>query len=617
MRKITRRSDQQGAGILLFWILALGAGVPALVLAGLGWIEVRGVPATPEGWIDWAVRTAKVLLLSDIYFDPDQIKTAIDSPFGTTLEWARTLGVTSSVILAGRLAYFAIVERVAEFWLRGRRRHVVVVGAGPAAIEYPAATSVRKVTHLSGESKPRGDYAQIRRVGSLQQQLDAAAGKHARRILVDEGDDSDTWASAQVVARHCRNSEVLAHISDPWMLDRLSREDRTFGLVAFSYATGAARQVMLAHPPYLLAKRLKADVQHILILGFGQVGQAIAREFIVTSLAPSPEKMMVTVIDIDADRLKQDFTARHPEIGGHVDFAFVQGDFRLNDAAVFEALAKRCAGAEVCAAYVAIDDERRPLSLAFAVQAVARQKQLFRGPVFICAQHGAGLSTSVRQGAGLVGASSDPAALKEIENRAEAEDLICDLRVVSFGSWTDAFDGAGLQEPELDGQAKKLHAAYQRLTTEQAKARNPGGVLPETPKWEALADQLRISNRRSAAHIRAKAYAADFDLDGWLQDSENGHGAWELPPARDRFNLEDAALADKLARLEHRRWMLDRLLDGWRLGPRNDYTRHRDDLVPFEQLDAEARAKDSMVVATAAAMLGGTRNWRGSRKSPG
>ena len=47
---------------------------------------------------------------------------------------------------------------------------------------------------------------------------DLPPGAFAR---VDEGDDADTWQTAQAIARTCRKAEVVAHITDPWMRDRL------------------------------------------------------------------------------------------------------------------------------------------------------------------------------------------------------------------------------------------------------------------------------------------------------------------------------------------------------------------------------------------------------------
>lgn len=602
-----RTRGRMPLSLLIVWILIVATGVSALALAGWGWtreltvLREGGEPSTyPVP--DIAVRSIKVLLLSDIYFDP-----VTDPQARRLLELARVLGVAFSLLVAWRLFALALGRATAEWWFRTWvNRHDVVIGEGPAAVEYAKAFTgmfgtKRRAVRLSAEEPGRivGKVMTIERVGALPAQLKAAVGRRAKRIVVDEGDDSDTWETAQQAAKECRHAEVVAHISDPWMLDRLSREDPKFGLVAFSYSQGAARQVMLAHPPYLIARRFKSPAQHIVVVGFGQVGQAVAREFLVTSVHPEPEGLMVTVVDVAAEDRRKDFTARHPELHTQVDIAFVEGDFRKNDPDMLKQLEERFAKAEPCGVFVAIDDDARPLSMAYAIRAIALQRSMFRAPIFLCAQHGAGLA-DVKQGIGLVGIETDPEERFQAENRAMAAGHLCDLRVVSFGAWPEAFDGAGLLEPELDGQARRFHDTYQALQARLA-AQTPGKAPPAHQDWPTLADQFRVSNRRAAAHIRAKAHAAGFDLNKWLEGDTHGRRTHQLPPAADRFRADDPAFKPKMAELEHRRWMLDRLLDGWRRGPRDRvrdrYAKTHPDLVPFGELDGNARAKDDNVVA--------------------
>jgi hypothetical protein len=44
--------------------------------------------------------------------------------------------------------------------------------------------------------------------------------------------------------------------------------------------------------------------------------------------------------------------------------------------------------------------------------------------------------------------------------------------------------------------------------------------------------------------------------------------------------------------MEHNRWWADRALDGWTLGPRNDANKVHPNMVPYEELDEEAKQKD-------------------------
>ncbi len=118
-----------------------------------------------------------------------------------------------------------------------------------------------------------------------------------------------------------------------------------------------------------------------------------------------------------------------------------------------------------------------------------------------------------------------------------------------------------------------------------------------------LPDQLCVSNRRCAAHIRAKAFAAGFDLGQWLDSADGGWASHDLPPAGGAFRTEDAAFMLRMGRLEHYRWMLDRFFDGWRLGPRDNYARTRPDLVPFEKLGSDAMHKDDDIAKVTKMLL--------------
>jgi hypothetical protein len=363
----------------------------------------------PAAWLDLLIRSLKVLLLSDIYYDPEP------PTWNMQLHVARVLGVTFSMLLAGRVILFAMRAFLARGVLSHRKNHEVVMGWGLASQAYSSVSGEREVTHVAAETSTSiGRYAFLERQGTIEQQLEAAGARKATRILVDEGDDALTWQVAQVAARVCRGTRtsVLAFISDPWLLERLDRADAETGVNTFSYAGGVARQVMLAHPPYLLAQRYKAPAQHILIIGFGSVGQSLAREFLVTSVATNPGGMMITAIDPTMEHLKQDFLTRHPGLSQHTDIELLDGDIRHESPDLMAGLAARLAKAEPCAVYIAIDDHARPFSMAVAVRDQAMRLGLFRAPIFVCATQGAGLHP-VRQGAGLLGAPA--ATLAELE----------------------------------------------------------------------------------------------------------------------------------------------------------------------------------------------------------
>jgi voltage-gated potassium channel Kch len=525
-----------------------------MLLAGIGWyLELQ--PTSTLVWQRVALLSIRALGVSD-----GDLTKVTNENARLFIQASQIFGVVFSLSIAGRILLFTLGTRFAEFRLRGRSKHDVIIGAGPAAFQY-AALSQRKTTHTAdGMVATLGRSATLGRVGTLKHQLRRAGAQRAKRIVVDEGDDAATWQTAQTAAKDNSKTDVLAHIRDPWINERLSRASPEARLRTFSYAGGVARQIMLAHPPYLLARRYGQQAQHILVIGFGPVGQAIVREFLVTSIAPD-QALMITAIDPNIAHLQSDFLVRAPGLTSDMaDFGFIEGDLLSRDGAMLDALAKRTAQAKICAVYVAIDGGTMPLS--FGVILRDRAEELgIRAPIFICAQYGAGL-TVVRQGAGNVGREEKPEEAHASASRTDTA-VLGDLQLASFGSWRDALDGCGLFEPELDGAARRFHERFLAHTT-------IGATGPANVSWDKLDDDYRVANRRAAAHIRAKAAAVGYNLDNWLSEKTGFRLTHELPPAAGMFDPKDEAQVDMLAQLEHRRWMVDRALSGWRNGPERD-----------------------------------------------
>ena len=111
-RPATRKSN------FLIAITALASifGVAALALAAYGWTFEPEVTQGPlyMRLTDITVRTIKVLLLSDIYFEP------IEYIEKWPLESARALGVASSLLFGLRLLLYAIGSHLHAIWFRVR-----------------------------------------------------------------------------------------------------------------------------------------------------------------------------------------------------------------------------------------------------------------------------------------------------------------------------------------------------------------------------------------------------------------------------------------------------------------------------------------------------------------
>lgn len=609
---MSQRSTARSLGVLVFWGPAVLIGVAAVVLAGIGWWEYLAArPAETTGvWRpgDVAVRAVKALLLSDIYYEESAMATLVGGR--PVLQWARDLGVTFSVLMAGRLLLFAWTSMTVGVALRWRRGHDIVFGESEAARAYAETVSLdRKVTWVKqAERNRRGRLALLRRDQTVERELEDAGYRTARRIVVAEESDEASWKTADEVNTAAPLAELVVHVSDFWVNERF---ERRMAVRSYSYAGGAARQVILAHPPFLLARRMSAPAQHIIVVGFGDMGQALVREFLGASVALHPRKMMVTVVTDDAEAAKCGFEERCPGFatgadGGDVDIVFLQGDLTtgVGPGAGADAppaaghrldadFAARCAAAAPAAVYIALAEEESPLRSAIILRERAVKNGWFRAPIFVWR---AGGLERVTQGVGAVGEVDKDGA--PVVRPGE----IASLGLYAFGSWSEAMDGEGLFEPELDGRARAYHAAYEQAQRGKAPA---GAQSAAVTDWRTLREDFRVSNRRVAYHIRSKLDAVGFDLAGWLADPSAHWMTHDLPAEAAReFDMDEASEMDALAELEHRRWLLDRILNGWRWAEKRDnFHRLHPKLIPFDQLDEAEIEKDRVNVRETAKIL--------------
>jgi hypothetical protein len=208
--------------------------------------------------------------------------------------------------------------------------------------------------------------------------------------------------------------------------------------------------------------------------------------------------------------------------------------------------------ADAGAVYVCLEDESRGLTAALSLAPRLRGRRI---PVVVRVARTGGLPELLREREGLQ-------AFSLLEQTCRADLL------------------TGATRNEIIARA--MHEEYVRKQAEdgQTPATNPSLVA-----WEQLPESLRESNRRQADHIPVKLEAigcATISL-----------GDWRAPP------LElTADEVEDLARLEHGRWMAERLLDGWTYAPGAKDLRRRTSpwLIRWEDMPDEQREYDRNTV---------------------
>jgi len=137
-------------------------------------------------------------------------------------------------------------------------------------------------------------------------------------------------------------------------------------------------------------------------------------------------------------------------------------------------------------------------------------------------------------------------------------------RIAAFGGLVRQEAIERILDDKSEESAKVLHERYR----EAARSRFESSVAGAVP-WDELPETLRDANRAAADHAPIlRLFASDGES----------------------FS---AALVEQLARVEHRRWMADRIDRGWRSGPqRNDARRVHPSIRPYDELDDGEREKD-------------------------
>jgi hypothetical protein len=158
-------------------------------------------------------------------------------------------------------------------------------------------------------------------------------------------------------------------------------------------------------------------------------------------------------------------------------------------------------------------------------------------------------------------------------------------RLVAFGGLIRAESIDRVLDRTGDEVAIRLHAHY----LDAAKTLFPGSPAA-LATWDGLTENLRDANRVVAHHAPILLAAAGLKI------------------VRSGDRIEVATVTadelERLAMIEHRRWMADRIDHGWRRGPvRDDRLMLHTDFVPWDELSESDKEKDRSSVRSLIASL--------------
>ncbi|HEY1735100.1 MAG TPA: RyR domain-containing protein, partial [Methylovirgula sp.] len=397
--------------------------------------------------------------------------------------------------------------------------------------------------------------------------------RRAKRIVFDTGDIAANMALARDIRHELgdRAPPISCNIESAHLADEFSdllgvQRD----ILIYDEARLAVRDTLARHPLYASADRQGAKRVHILIVGFGHFGRVLLDEAVQDSIAGTLEKPTVTILDRDAERLARAFGREKPAHGMAADIAFIAFDSEhqnLNDlfdpTEGMQALHARDAAAAVTTVAFCLPTDSANVALAMSLRDLRRRSGRLFAPVFMY----------MRAPEASVFFNADR------DRVVDPFDSIVPIRLSR-----EALAIEILAEGERDRLAKHLHTSFRALSGEEQSA---------NASWTALAETYRRANRHAADHMAAKLWSLGLATE--RHSTESGlsiDAAWERSVEKRLRDLEH------VARLEHRRWIADRVMEGWTFAKtRDDDRRHHPDLVPFEDISIKEQNKDRDQIA--------------------
>lgn len=535
---------------ILFALLA----VVSLVLGWLGFTEyLKTRPDLGDGFLDVLYYDLQLFVLDSAPVDHG-------GPYPVMLEIARFSAPAVAAYALVEAARLLFADQLRRFRIRMSRDHSLICGAG-AATEILAdrlTTAGERVVTIASVSDEYTGRRRMHLSGDPRHPaLLRAAGVGRAKALYALSPDSAANAAIALAARRLPRSRadplaVHVHVENPDLCQGLRA--RQFGLpqsqsfrLDFFNASEVAARVLLEHNP------LDTGTRHLLIVGLSPLGRMVllevARQWRLLTL-DSAAQLTLTVVDRGADAAITALRRR---------YAFLQGcRLVIHDTApeAFDVhtLATGPAGIPDRTYFCHPDPDQ-------ALHAALTNIDLWSGaPESVVV----GVEQQVVYGK----------AFDTVQSPALLDRVSGVLRI--YGVLDTACDPALIGNDLIEQLARAVHEHYVVARSGQGERISDN---PSMAPWHALPETLRRANRSQAIGIGTKLEAADCVLAPRV-----------APHLSFSFTAEEI---ERLARIEHRRWLEERKADGWTYAPaRDDAAKQHPNMVEWQQLNEDERGKD-------------------------
>lgn len=330
----------------------------------------------------------------------------------------------------------------------------------------------------------------------------------------------------------------------------------------FNEAELIARCIVRDHPPDALVAQSNKGV-HVLLVGFGSIGQSIAVQLARMGHYRNgrKQKPKITIVDKQVNALWHQTLKMRPTLS---DWLTVEREeSRIED--VQDSVAEKWLKDElpITVVYVCTKNEIANLKIARLLLRLMDKEPY-------------------RELSKVQVVTLDPpggCVLAEFSKQNDNKDRFKLFSLMKSKKQDSSSPVATNLLSETDDDfAKALHEDY--CKNEDIKLEKDPGLKrkPAHKPWDQLAETYREANRSSADHIEIKLRAVGRVL---------------LPRSNSAETPLSSLEIELLAEMEHNRWWAERSLDGWKYSSeRNDQLLQHRNMIQFEDLDEDTKEYD-------------------------
>lgn len=292
---------------------------------------------------------------------------------------------------------------------------------------------------------------------------------------------------------------------------------------------------------------------HLLVIGFGEMGESVVLQAVRQAHYANEKKVRITIIDRNIEELKTQFEYRYPAIHDVCDIQYEALDIK-NIKIFNDKLYSIENEHPITAIIICFNDKNLSIMCALTLPIILKDRKI-----------------DIRV---------------ELEENEVIFKYFETYPIKSFGLFKKSCSREIILNETLDLLSREYHEYYRKK--ELNKLERQGKKFEDLSKkeqislspWDQLPVDLKNSNRQLVDHTFIKLRAIDCDI---VPVKGKIHSEFVFKP-------EELEL---LARIEHNRWVTERLLSGWTYGETKDVKNKKSPFIkPFDKLTSEEQRKD-------------------------